>query len=151
MAPGRVGAAEPRWAQWWSPASHAASHRPVSAAYGGVGAAVVLWLLPWHQPAVTTALIVAAACMFLPAVTAPAVALLTLRPPEHPRPHVLPVFGAAVFVASPIAYAAAGVPFEHLSVGTVLAAVAAGATVCALVLVNLNRSQRARGVTRPDS
>jgi MFS family permease len=109
------------------------------AACGGVGAAVVLWLLPWDQPATTAALTVAASCMFLPGVTAPAVALLTLRPPEHLRPHVLPVFGAAVFVASPIAYAVAGVLFEHLPVGTVLAAVAVGASLCALVLLNLAR------------
>ncbi|HEY5836719.1 MFS transporter [Streptomyces sp.] len=109
------------------------------AAYGGVGAAVVLWLLPWHQPAATAGLTVAASCMFLPAVTAPAVALLMLRPPEHLRPHVVPVFGAAVFVASPMAYAVAGVLFEHLAVGTVLAAVAVGASLCALVLVNLAR------------
>ncbi|WP_307795606.1 MFS transporter [Actinacidiphila acididurans] len=109
------------------------------AAYGGVGAAIVLWLLPWHQPAATAGLTVAAACMFLPAVTAPAAALLMLRPPEHLRPHVVPVFGAAVFVASPIAYAVAGVLFEHLAVGTVLAAVAAGATLCALLLLNLAR------------
>ncbi|MEV0493751.1 MFS transporter [Streptomyces atratus] len=109
------------------------------AAYGGVGAAVVLWLLPWDQPATTAALTVAASCMFLPGVTAPAVALLTLRPPEHLRPHVLPVFGAAVFVASPIAYAVAGVLFEHLAVSTVLVAVAVGASLCALVLVNLAR------------
>ncbi|MEU3252586.1 MFS transporter [Streptomyces sp. NPDC006997] len=107
------------------------------AAYGGVGAAVMLWLLPWDQPAATVGLVVAASCMFLPAVTAPAVALLTLRPPEHLRPHVLPVFGAAVFLASPIAYAVAGFLFEHLAVGTVLVAVAVGATLCALVLLNL--------------
>ncbi|WP_333767777.1 MFS transporter [Streptomyces sp. IBSBF 2435] len=109
------------------------------AACGGVGAALVLWLLPWDQPAATAALTVAAGCMFLPAVTAPAVALLTLRPPEHLRPHVVPVFGAAVFVASPVAYAAAGVLFEHLAVGTVLVAVAVGASLCALVLLNLVR------------
>ncbi|MGW0768999.1 MFS transporter [Streptomyces sp. NPDC002676] len=107
------------------------------AAAGGVGAAVLLWFLPWNQPAGTAALTVAAGCMFLPGVTAPAVALLTLRPPEHLRPHVLPVFGAAVFVASPIAYAVAGVLFEHLAVRTVLLAVAAGASLCALVLLNL--------------
>ncbi|CCK25058.1 hypothetical protein BN159_0679 [Streptomyces davaonensis JCM 4913] len=109
------------------------------AAYGGAGAALVLWLLPWDQPAATTALTVAAACMFLPAVTAPAVALLTLRPPEHLRPHVLPVFGAAVFIASPVAYAAAGVLFEHLPLGAVLAGVAVGATLCALILLDLAR------------
>lgn len=109
------------------------------AACGGVGAALVLWLLPWDQPAVTAGLTVAAACMFLPAVTAPAVTLLMLRPPEHLRPHVLPVFGAAVFVASPVAYAVAGVMFEHLAVGTVLVAVAAGSTLCALVLLDLVR------------
>ena len=109
------------------------------AACGGVGAAAVLWLLPWDQPAATAALTVAASCMFLPGVTAPAVALLTLRPPEHLRPHVVPVFGAAVFVASPIAYAVAGVLFEHLSVGTVLVAVAVGASLCALVLLTLVR------------
>lgn len=109
------------------------------AACGGVGAAVVLWLLPWHQPAVLAGLTVAASCMFLPAVTAPAVALLMLRPPEHLRPHVVPVFGAAVFVASPIAYAVAGILFEHLSLTTVLSAVAVGATLCALVLLNLAR------------
>ncbi|SBT93848.1 Transmembrane secretion effector [Streptomyces sp. DI166] len=109
------------------------------AACGGVGAAVVLWLVPWDQPATTTALTVAAACMFLPAVTAPAVALLTLRPPEHLRPHVLPVFGAAVFVASPIAYAMAGLLFEHFPIAAVLAGVAAGATLCAVILVNLAR------------
>lgn len=122
------------------------------AAYGGLGAALVLWLLPWDQPAATTAFTVAAACMFLPAVTAPAVALLTLRPPEHLRPHVLPVFGAAVFVASPIAYAVAGVLFEHLSLSTVLVAVAVGASLCALVLVNLALSPagRSRALPRPD-
>ncbi|MEU6009325.1 MFS transporter [Streptomyces sp. NPDC047453] len=109
------------------------------AACGGVGAAVVLWLLPWDQPAATAALTVGASCMFLPAVTAPAVTLMMLRPPEHLRPHVFPVFGAAVFVASPVAYATAGVLFEHLSVSTVLVAVAAGASLCALVLLNLAR------------
>ena len=109
------------------------------AACGSVGAALVLWLLPWDQPAATAALTVAAGCMFLPAVTAPAVALLTLRPPEHLRPHVVPVFGAAVYVASPVAYAVAGVLFEHLAVGTVLVAVAVGASLCALVLLNLVR------------
>ncbi|WP_225830128.1 MFS transporter [Streptomyces sp. NK08204] len=107
------------------------------AACGGAGAAVVLWLLPWDQPAGTVAVTVAAACMFLPGVTAPAVALLTLRPPEHLRPHVLPVFGAAVFVASPVAYAVAGLLFEQLSVRTVLVAVAVGASLCALLLLNL--------------
>jgi acyl carrier protein len=111
------------------------------AACGGVGAAVGLWLLPWDQPATTAVLTVAVSCMFLPGVTAPAVALLTLRPPEHLRPHTVPMFGAAVFVASPIAYAVAGVLFEHLSVGTVLAAVAVGASLCALVLLNLDRAQ----------
>lgn len=109
------------------------------AACGGVGAAVVLWLLPWDQPAATAAVTVAAGCMFLPAVTAPAVALLMLRPPEHLRPHVVPVFGAAVFVASPIAYAVGGVLFEHLAVGTVLVAVAVGASLCALLLLDLAR------------
>ncbi|WP_324787959.1 MFS transporter [Streptomyces sp. H51] len=107
------------------------------AACGGIGTAVALWFLPWDQPAATAALSVATACMFLPAVTAPAVALLTLRPPEHLRPHVLPVFGAAVFVASPVAYGTAGILFEHLAVRTVLMAVAAGAGLCALVLVRL--------------
>jgi len=109
------------------------------AACGGVGAAVVLWLLPWDQPATTTALTVAASCMFLPGVTAPAVAMLTVRPPEHLRPHVIPVFTAAVFVASPIAYAVAGVLFEHFAVGSVLVAVAVGASLCALVLLSLVR------------
>jgi len=109
------------------------------AACGGVGTAIVLWMLPWDQPAATAALTVAASCMFLPGVTAPAVALLTLRPPEHLRPHVVPVFGAAVFIASPIAYAVAGVLFEHLRVSTVLVAVAVGASLCALVLLDLVR------------
>lgn len=109
------------------------------AAWGGVGAAVVLWFLPWDQPAVTTALTVAAGCMFLPAVTAPAVALMTLRPPEHLRPHVVPVFGALVFTASPVAYAVAGVLFEQFAVGTVLAGVAVGASLCSLVLLSLVR------------
>ncbi|MFJ5033061.1 MFS transporter [Streptomyces sp. NPDC088560] len=109
------------------------------AAAGGVGAAVVLWLLPWNQPVTTLALTVAASCMFLPGVTAPAVALMMLRPPEHLRPHVVPVFGAAVFVASPIAYGVAGLLFEQLTVGTVLAGVAAGASLCALLLLNLAR------------
>jgi MFS family permease len=109
------------------------------AAAGGAGAAVALWLLPWNQPAGTTALAVAVSCMFLPAVTAPAVALLMLRPPEHLRPHVVPVFGAAVFVASPIAYAVAGVLFEHLPLTTVLVAVAGGATLSALLLLRLLR------------
>ncbi|WP_031170606.1 MFS transporter [Streptomyces durhamensis] len=109
------------------------------AAAGGAGAAAVLWLLPWNQPVTTLALTVAASCMFLPAVTAPAVALMMLRPPPHLRPHVVPVFGAAVFVASPIAYGVGGVLFEHLSVGTVLTAVAAGASLCALLLLSLVR------------
>ncbi|AKH85665.1 hypothetical protein AA958_29335 [Streptomyces sp. CNQ-509] len=113
------------------------------AACGGVGAAVMLWLLPWDQPAVTAALTIGAGCMFLPGVTAPAVALLTLRPPEDLRPHVIPLFGAAVFVASPIAYGTAGVLFEHLAVGTVLAAVAVGATLCALILLSLVRHPEA--------
>ncbi|MHB6904025.1 MFS transporter [Streptomyces sp. DB-54] len=112
---------------------------PRLAAAGGVGAAVVLWLLPWDQPVTTLMLTVAASCMFLPGVTAPAVSLMMLRPPEHLRPHVFPVFGAVVFVASPIAYGVAGVLFEHLSVGTVLTAVAVGASLCALVLLNLVR------------
>ncbi|MFD0547742.1 MFS transporter [Streptomyces rectiviolaceus] len=109
------------------------------AAAGGVGAAVVLWFLPWDQPVTTLAVTVAAGCMFLPAVTAPAVALMMLRPPEHLRPHVVPVFGAAVFVASPIAYGVAGVLFEHLAVSTVLTAVAVGASLCALLLLGLAR------------
>ncbi|MGW7688473.1 MFS transporter [Streptomyces asiaticus] len=109
------------------------------AAAGGAGAAVALWFLPWDQPVTTLAVTVAAGCMFLPAVTAPAVALMTLRPPEHLRPHVVPVFGAAVFVASPLAYGAAGVLFEHLAVGTVLTVVALGATLCAVLLLGLAR------------
>jgi MFS family permease len=109
------------------------------AACGGTGAAAALWFLPWDQPAATAVLTVAVGCMFLPAVTAPAVALMTLRPPEHLRPNVVPVFGAAVFLASPIAYGVAGVLFEHLAVGTVLSAVAVGASLCALVLLTLVR------------
>ncbi|KUL62376.1 MULTISPECIES: MFS transporter [unclassified Streptomyces] len=109
------------------------------AAAGGVGAAAGLWCLPWDQPVTTLTVTVAAGCMFLPAVTAPAVALMMLRPPEHLRPHVVPVFGAAVFVASPIAYGVAGVLFEHLAVSTVLTAVAVGASLCALLLLCLAR------------
>ncbi|MFF2013863.1 MFS transporter [Streptomyces sp. NPDC058195] len=113
------------------------------AAAGGMGAAAGLWLLPWNQPVTTLALTVAASCMFLPGVTAPAVTLMMLRPPEHLRPHVVPVFGAAVFITSPIAYGVAGLLFEHLSVSTVLTAVAVGASLCGLVLLNLAR-HRAR-------
>ncbi|MFJ2743699.1 MFS transporter [Streptomyces sp. NPDC087440] len=110
------------------------------AAAGGAGAAVVLWLLPWDQPVTTLALTVAISCMFLPAVTAPAVTMMMLRPPEHLRAHVVPVFGAAVFLASPIAYGTAGLLFEHLAVSTVLTAVAVGATLCALPLLKLGLS-----------
>lgn len=110
---------------------------PRLAAAGGAGAAVVLWLLPWDQPVTTLVLTVAASCMFLPAVTAPAVSLMMLRPPEHLRPHVFPVFGAAVFVASPLAYGGAGLLFEHLPISTVLTAVATGASLCALILLPL--------------
>ncbi|WP_369211084.1 MFS transporter [Streptomyces flavofungini] len=121
------------------------AHRftPVAlAAAGGAGAAAGLWFLPWDQPVTTLAVAVAAGCMFLPAVTAPAVALMMLRPPEHLRPHVVPVFGAAVFVASPIAYGVAGVLFEHLAVSTVLTAVAVGASLSALLLLSLARRPR---------
>ncbi|MET7641785.1 MFS transporter [Streptomyces sp. NPDC005438] len=109
------------------------------AAGGAVGTATALWFLPLEQPALTAALTVGASCMFLPAVTAPATALITLRPPEELRANVLPVFGAAVFIASPIAYGVAGLLFEHLAVGAVLAGVAVGASLCALVLLNLSR------------
>ncbi|GHH24518.1 MFS transporter [Streptomyces rubradiris] len=109
------------------------------AAAGGLGAALLLWFLPWDQPVTTLALTVAAGCMFLPGVTAPAVALMTLRPPEHLRPHVVPVFGAVVFVASPVAYGVAGLLFEQLAVGTVLTAVAVLASLCALLLLGLAR------------
>ncbi|SCK04874.1 Nitrate/nitrite transporter NarK [Streptomyces sp. WMMB 714] len=109
------------------------------AAGGAAGAAAVLWLLPLDQPALTAALTVGASCMFLPAVTAPATTLITLRPPEELRANVVPVFGVAVFIASPLAYGAAGLLFEHIAVGKVLAGVAAGASLCALVLVNLAR------------
>lgn len=110
------------------------------AAAGGAGAAVVLWLLPWDQPVTTLALTVATSCMFLPAVTAPAVTMMMLRPPEHLRPHVVPVFGGVVFLASPLAYGTAGLLFEHLAVGTVLTAVAVGASLCALPLLKLGLS-----------
>jgi MFS family permease len=109
------------------------------AAAGSVGAALALWFVPWDQPFLTEALAVAMSCMFLPAVTAPAVALLTTRPPEHIRPHVVPLFGAAVFVASPLSYALAGVLFEHVAMSAVLAGVAVGATLCALVPISLVR------------
>lgn len=107
------------------------------AAYGGIGVALPLWLVPWPQPAVTLALVVAVSCLFLPAISAPAVALVTLRPPERLRPHVLPVFATAATVAGPLAYAGAGLVFDRCSPGDVMVWVAAGASACALLLLTL--------------
>ncbi|WP_326594994.1 MFS transporter [Streptomyces sp. NBC_01803] len=106
---------------------------------GGVGVALPLWLMPLDQPAVTVALAVAASCAFLPAITAPAITLMTTRPPEHLRPYVMPVFATAAMLAGPLAYAAAGLLFERFRPGPVLLGVAAGASLCALLLLSLTR------------
>jgi MFS family permease len=119
------------------------------AAFGGLGVALPLWFVPWDQPAVSLAVAVAVSCMFLPAISAPAVALLTLRPPKHLRPHVMPVFAAAATVAGPIAYGTAGMLFDRVPAGTVLVGVAVGASLCAVLLLDLAGRHRERRLLCP--
>ncbi|MGK5533240.1 MFS transporter [Streptomyces sp. URMC 129] len=106
---------------------------------GGLGVALPLWLLPVDLPAAAVALVVATSCLFMPAISAPAITLMTTRPPEHLRPYVMPVFAVTAMLATPLAYATAGLLFDRFRPGPVLLGVAAGASLCALLLLSLNR------------
>jgi MFS family permease len=106
-------------------------------AIAGLAMAVPLWFLPLDQPATSVAAIMLFAGFFIPMLNAPAITVLTTRPPPALRPQVVTFFVTAATVASPVAYAAAGALFGRFGSGPVLLAVAAGVTGCGLVLLTL--------------
>lgn len=108
-------------------------------ARGTAGVAVPMWLLAPHQPVATLALVLLACSMFIPMVSSPAMATVSVLPPERLRPQVMAVFVTAATVVGPLAYATAGVLYDRIGLAPVQLGVAAGLTCCAALLIGVGR------------
>jgi predicted MFS family arabinose efflux permease len=114
-------------------------------ALGAVALAIPLWLLAIHQPVATLAVILIVSGVFVPVLNAPLLGVLSVRPPEALRPQVLSFVVTMSLLASPVAYVVAGTLFSHFGLARVYIGVAAGATLCALLLLTLIRLPGAPG------
>lgn len=106
-------------------------------ALAAVGICVPTWFLPLHQPALTVGAIMLVSGMFIPALNAPLISLISTRAPRALLAQVMAVVVTANLVAGPVAYVGAGWLFSVVGTGPVLLAVAAGLTACAAGLMTL--------------
>jgi predicted MFS family arabinose efflux permease len=111
-------------------------------AVAGVALAIPLWFLAIRQPALSVALILALSGIFSPMLNAPGITILTTRPPEELRAQVATFFVTAATLASPMAYAVAGLLFAHFGVSKVQFVVAICLTACAGILLSLVVNRR---------
>lgn len=119
----------------------------------GAGAALALdaavWFLPWHLPVLGIAAALVLAGVFTPLLNAPLLTLLMTRTAPEVRAQAITFVLTANLLAGPAAYALSGVLFSKWGIEPVLAVVAAGLLVCALILVRLAVSARAEQAAQP--
>ena len=106
-------------------------------AYAALALDAVLWFLPWHFPAAVVVVVLVSSGFFTPLLNAPLLTLLLSRTDPAVRAQAVTFVMTANLLAGPIAFAVSGFAFSGWGVEPVLAVVAAGLLVCALLLTRL--------------
>ncbi len=109
-------------------------------ALAGIALALPLWLLIAPLPFWGFALVLMASGLFTPMLNAPLITLILLRSPERLRAQTITFVMTANLLAGPIGYAVAGPLLQSRGITTVMATVATGITVAALLLISLVRA-----------
>jgi hypothetical protein len=96
-----------------------------------------VWFLPWRLPALALGAALALAGVFTPLLNAPLLTLLMTRTEPEARAQAVTFVLTANLLAGPIAYGLSGLLFSTWGTQSVLAGVAAGLLMCALILLRL--------------
>ncbi len=94
--------------------------------------AVPLWLLAITLPWPAVIVVLAAFGLCAPLVNAPVLAILTVRAPEALRPKVITAVMTISVVIGPLGFLAVGQALQHVGMGVVFLAIAAGFTAAAV-------------------
>ena len=108
-------------------------------ALAAVAMAVPLWALPFTHIAAVIGTLLLISGFFIPLLNAPAITLLTTRPPIELQAHVVAFFVTANLLAGPLAYVVAGAVVNRYGTGVLFSAVAVAATACAAITASLTR------------
>lgn len=125
--------------------------RPLRLASGAIVLATLpLWALVVAMPWAAAATAVFACGVFVPLVNAPAMGLITTRPPASLRPKVMTAVITASALGGPLGRLAVGPVYERSGLGTMFAAVALTMSVGAALFVAVAlRADRAGDVATP--
>jgi predicted MFS family arabinose efflux permease len=118
--------------------------------YAAVAAALPLWLLSLHVPAVVAGGLMVASGICVPVLNTCYLTVITLRPTEAMRTQVLTVLATGNLLAGAVGYLCAGFLLQAAGTAPVFALAAAAATGCAVVLVR-TKSVPSPLTTRPEA